>query len=104
MKKYRLLLKGRNFLLNRDGKQRKYGFYQNVIIEAGSPRQAKLLGISKLWHDKELIKITLNSKDDPPVIQLDTLWELDILDDVSEIESGRTFFKDKNKWWQFWKV
>ena len=103
MKKYRLLLKGRNFLLNQDGKQKKYGFYQNVFIEAGSPRQAELLAISKIWHDKDLQESTLNAKDDPPVIQLDTLWELDILDDVSDVESGREFFADKNRWWQFWR-
>jgi len=104
MKKYRLLMKGRNFLLNKDGKEKKYGFSQNVVIEAGSPRQAELLAISKLWHDKELMKITLNSKEDPPVIQLDTLWELDIMDDVEEVESSRTLFAEKNKWWQFWKL
>ena len=103
MHKYRLLMRGGNFLLNRDGKQKRYGFYQNVVIVAGSPRQAKLLAISKIWHDRELEKITLNAKDDPPKIQLETLWELDILDDVSKIESNRTFFPDEKKWWQFWK-
>ena len=96
-------MKGSNFLLNKDGKQKKHGFYQNVVIEAGSPRQAELLAISKLWHDKELKEITLNAKDDPPVIQLDTLWELDIMDDESGIENGRTFFLGKKRWWQFWK-
>jgi len=102
MKKYRLLLKGRNFLINDDGKHKKHGFHQNVFVDADSPRQAELSAISKIWHDKELKQITLNPDDDPPAIQLDTIWELDILDDVSQVETGRTFFIEKNKWWKFW--
>jgi hypothetical protein len=102
MKKYRLLMKGRNFLINADGKQEKHGFHQNIFIDADSPRQAELSAASTIWHDEELQKAILNPEDDPPVIQLDTIWELDILDDVSQVETGRTFFIEKKKWWKFW--
>ena len=102
MKKYRLLMKGRNFLINEDGKQKKHGFHQNIFIDADSPRQAELLAASTIWHDEELKKNILNPDDDPPAIQLDTIWELDILDDVSQVETGRIFFIEKKKWWKFW--
>jgi len=49
-----------------------------------------------------LKKNILNPDDDPPAIQLDTIWELDILDDVSQVETGRIFFIEKKKWWKFW--
>ncbi len=103
MKKYRLLINGRNFLIDTDGKPKKYGFYQNIFLEADSPLQAEKLALSKIWHDKELKEVSLNSKKDPPKITLDTFWELDVLEYLGHnIETGRTFYPEK-KWWQFWK-
>lgn len=103
MKKYRLLINGQNFLIDKDGKPRKHGFYQNVFIESDNPKQAELMVISKTWHDKELMDMTLNKKKDPPRIRLDTFWELDEADYVgNHIKTGRTFYLEK-KWWQFWR-
>jgi hypothetical protein len=95
-------MNGRNFLINTDGKPKKYGFYQNLIIEAESPQRAGLLAKAKIRHDKELKKVTLNTGKDSPVVDLHTFWELDIAEDVSDLEHGRTFYPEK-KWWQFWK-
>jgi len=103
MKKYRLLLHGSNFLIDKDGKPRKQGFYQNVFIEAANPRQAELMVISKVWHDQELKQMTLNKQKDPPKLELDTFWEMDEADYVgNHIETSRTFYLEKN-WWEFWK-
>ncbi|HIJ78287.1 MAG: hypothetical protein OEY01_03145 [Desulfobulbaceae bacterium] len=102
MKKYRLLINGQNFLIESDGKPRKHGFYQNFFIEAANPKQAELIVTSRLWHDKELTKITLNKKKDPPRIKLCTFWELDILNYVGKLNTDRNFYLEK-RWWQFWK-
>lgn len=103
MKKYRLLMHGQNFLLNRDGKTSRYGFYQNVFMEVESLRQASLMATSKIWHDKELKEITLNPENDSPKISLDTYWELDSFDYTGKhLVTDRTFYLEK-KWWQFWK-
>lgn len=102
MKKYRLLLNGKNFLLKRDGKTQKYGFYQNMFIEADSPKQAERMAFTKIWHDKELTSITLNNKNDPPKVKLETFWELDVLYYAKQLETGRTYYLEK-RWWQFWK-
>ena len=102
MKKYRVLLNGRNFLVNIDGNPKKHGFYQNVFIEAASPKQAELLAITRIWHDEELKEVILNTKDDPPKIHPDTFWELDVLDYAGHLKTGRTFYAEK-MWWQFWK-
>lgn len=93
---------GRNFLMDVDGKPRKQGFYQNVFIQADSPKQAELLVTTKTWHNKELKKLTLNKKKDPPKIFLETFWELDDVDFPGQSETDRTFYVEK-KWWQFWK-
>ena len=94
---------GQNFLINRDGRPERYGFYQNIFLEAETLQQAELLVTSKIWHDKELKGITLNSKSDPPKISLDTYWEQDNFDYVGKhLSPDRTFYREK-KWWQFWR-
>ena len=103
MIKYRLLMHGQNFLINRDGGTHYYGFYQNFFLEAATLHQAKLMVTSKIWHDSELNGITLNAKNNPPKISLDTYWEQDSFDYVGRhLSTDRTFYKEK-KWWQFWK-
>lgn len=95
-------MNGRNYLISINGKPKKQGFFQNIIIEAESPQKACLLAKAKITHDRELKEVTLNPRNDPPVVELDTFWELDVLDDVDNLKSGRTFYLEK-RWWQFWK-
>ena len=103
MKKYRLLINGRNVLLDLDGKPQKHGFYQNFFIEAENTKQAELLVNARILRDKKFEEIILNSDNDPPIIHLETFWELDSLDYVGNyIVPGRTYYVEK-KWWQFWK-
>jgi hypothetical protein len=103
MKRYRLLMHGRNFLIESDGKTDSYAFYQNIFLEADTLKQAKLLATSKIWHDKKLMARTLNSKEDPPRINLATYWEMDAFDYVGKhLSTDRTLYKE-NKWWEFWK-
>jgi hypothetical protein len=46
---------------------------------------------------------TLNSKEDPPRINLATYWEMDAFDYVGKhLSTDRTLYKE-NKWWEFWK-
>ncbi|MCA1765301.1 MAG: hypothetical protein LC633_03480 [Desulfobulbaceae bacterium] len=103
MKKYRLLMHGRNFLLNRDGEIGRYGFYQNFFLESPDLNQAKRLVTSMIRLDKKLTEVTLNKVSDPPRINLETYWELDSFDYVgNHLNTDRTLYKEK-KWWQFWK-
>lgn len=93
---------GRNFLFSVNGKDLKHSFHQELIVDANNPKQAEQLAIARVTLDKALKKITLNRKNDPPNIFLDTIWEVGALEDISKIEAGRTFFPQK-KWWCFWK-
>jgi hypothetical protein len=93
---------GRNYLINIDGKVKKHGFYQNMFVEADSPRQAETLATARIRLNKELKDATLNSQDDPPKVCLDTIWELDDPNELGSLEPGRTFYIEK-RWWQFWK-
>jgi hypothetical protein len=102
MKRYRLLMVGRNFLIQSDGKPRKQGFRQQLVLQAEGPKAARQMAIARLRLDAELDAMTLNKANDPPQVDLDTLWEMDILDDPVDVPVGRTFFIEK-RWWQFWK-
>jgi hypothetical protein len=102
MRKYRLLMNGRNYLIHSDGKPKKHGFFQDLYLEADNPRQAEALAVARIRFNKELKDAALNRQDDPWVVYLDTIWELDNFNDVGKLESDRTFYIEK-KWWQFWK-
>jgi len=102
MKKYRLLMNGSNYLMAVEGQTVRQGFFQNMIIKAGSPRQAELQAISRIWHDAELKAQTLNPPKNSQKVSLHTLWELDVAYDDSCIDMERTFYPEK-RWWEFWK-
>jgi hypothetical protein len=102
MKRYRLLMVGRNYLIQSDGKPRKHGFRQQLVIQADGPKAALQMAVARLRLDAELGAMTLNKADDPPQVDLDTLWEMDLLDDPDDLPTDRTFFLEK-RWWQFWK-
>lgn len=103
MAKYRLLVHGQNFLLNRGGKKARYGFYRNILLEADNLKQAKLMATSQIWHDAEIKEVTLNTEKNPPRISIETYWELDNFDYTGKhLTTDHTFYPEK-KWWQFWK-
>ncbi len=102
MKKYRLLMNGSNYLMNVDDKTQRQGFFQNMVIDAGSPNQAERQAISRIFHDMELQVLTLNTVKNPPRVALHTLWELDVAYDDSRIDMERTFYPEK-RWWEFWR-
>ncbi len=103
MKKYRLIINGQNFLINIDGKEHKLGFYQTIFVEDQDTGSAESLAVEKIRSDNDLKNVTLNANDDPPMIYVDKISEVDeISEDDLKLESGRSFYPEK-KWWQFWK-
>ena len=102
MNKYHLLMNGQNFLVEMDGKVAKHGFFQHFFLEAETTRQAEDLAVQKIRENQDLKAVTQNPKDDPPVIVLETMSQLDSFAGVEARESGKLWFPEK-KWWQFWK-
>lgn len=102
MKKFHVLVNGQNFLVNIDGKTKKHGFFQNFLIETISVEDAAEEIIEKVRDDKELKKITLNSRKDSPNIEIEEINELNTFEGLEGVDSGRTWYVEA-KWWQFWK-
>ncbi len=95
-------MNGQNFLVDMDGKVAKHGFFQNIFLESETPEQAEELAVQKIRENVDLKAITQNAKDDPPVIFLEEMSELESFDGVEEMEPGKVWFLEK-KWWKFWK-
>jgi len=102
MNKYHLLMNGRNFLVEMDGKLAKHGFFENFFVEAESPEEAEALAVGKIRGNEDLKAITQNPEDDPPIIVVEEMSELESFDGVETMESGKAWFLEK-RWWEFWK-
>ena len=102
MKKYHLLMNGQNFLVDMDDNLAKHGFFQHFFLEAESPECAEDLAVQKIRGNEDLKAIAQNPQDDPPVIIVEEMSELETFDGVESMESGRAWFLEK-KWWQFWR-
>ena len=100
MNSYQCLVNGQNFLLNLDGKPRKYGFYKTVYVDSSDPSQAELDAVEYI-RSSELKDQVSNSENDPPMIYVEEMYELEN-SGVSENSTRHTFYKEKS-WWQFWK-
>jgi hypothetical protein len=101
MPAYRALIEGRNFLLTLNGKTRRHGFYQTVFVQASDPAEAEASALRAVKDDAELKDLAQNNADDPPMLYVDALYELEGSGPLPQAE-GRTHYIEKS-WWQFWK-
>jgi hypothetical protein len=102
MHNYLLLINGRNFLIERNGRLRKYGFFQNLCIQAPDRESAEAMATEKIRQSDVLIRDTRNDNDDPPMILVTSITEVDPSAPGGAGESDRVFYREK-RWWQFWK-
>jgi hypothetical protein len=94
MKKYRVMLEGRNFLIEMDGEAGKYGFFQNFFIESESPAEAENAAVQKVRKNADLLAATMNSKDDPPAIHLEAIDEMQEFPEGVRPESGIGWYSE----------
>jgi len=101
MASYRALIEGKNFLLSLDGKVARHGFFQTVFVGATDPATAESEALSKVKGDETLKAQTQNATDDPPVLYVESLEEVEDSEVPSDAH-GRTYYQEK-QWWQLWK-
>lgn len=92
MKKYRLFVRGENFLFELDDEERRLGFYTTVFIEAENEEQAELQAIDLLRNDPKLVDGLLNPKADSPMMFVEEIDELESFADVTLPRTGFSFF------------
>ena len=93
MKKYGVRIEGKNFLIQSDNEIKKQGFFTTRFVTANDPQEAELGAVSLLKQDAKLKGYTLNEKDDPPMLYLDEVWEIDFSEDT-EVIQGYVFYSE----------
>jgi hypothetical protein len=94
MKKYKVFVRGQNFLLNLDGKAAKVGFYTTRFVEAQNDHKAEENAISTLRNDPDLRDRVLNEKTDAPMLFAEEIEELDSFDGLTLPGTGFSFYTD----------
>lgn len=94
MRKYRVTINGRNYLMNWEGECKRIGFFKVFFLEAEDPQSAENLAISKIVADPKWHGTILNDDSDPPMMYLDSLAELESFADVTSPETGYIFYPD----------
>ena len=97
MKKYRVFVRGENFLMNFDNKDQKVGFYTTVFIEADNEEAAELNAVDLLRHDPKLVSNVLNAKADSPMMFVDEIEELDSFEGLHLPRLGFSFFTEEKE-------
>ena len=94
MRKYRVTINGRNYLINVEGQPKRMGFFKIYFLEARDPQEAENLAVSKIVADPKWQGTLLNSADDPPMMCLDSLAELESFEGVESVGTGYIFYPD----------
>ena len=92
MKKYRVLVRGENFLFGVNEEAQKFGFYTTVYVEALDDESAELNAMEILRTDQKLVGITLNSKSDSPMMYMEEIEELETFEGLNLPRTGFSFF------------
>lgn len=97
MKKYRVFLHGKNFLIRFDGRKQVVGFYTTRFVEAENPEEAENKAVQLIREDRKLQKVVLNDKSDPPMIFVEEIEEKVSFDGVKLPGTGYTFYPVKKQ-------
>ena len=92
IKKYKVIVRGENFLLKLDGKAGKVGFYTTRFIEALNDHEAEETAISGLRDDPTLRQVVLNEKSDAPMLFAEEIVELNSFDGLTLPGTGFSFY------------
>ncbi len=97
MKKYRVMLEGRNFLIEMDGKIGKYGFYQIFFLEAASPADAENAAVQKVRNNPDLRAAVRNPQEHPPTMHVEELEEVAEFPTDCRPETGRGWYPEEDE-------
>lgn len=92
MKRYKVQLKGENFLLNFTGEPRKFGFLATRYLQAQNPADAEKMAIILIRQTPELRDTLLTDQSDRPQIQLLELSEISLVHYLWKKSASRLVF------------
>jgi hypothetical protein len=95
MGRYRVLVRGANFLLELEGERRRFGFYATRFVRAASRQEAEAKAVELVRSDEQLITGVLNEADDPPMLYVEEAEKLGPLRGLAGANAGFTFYREE---------
>ncbi len=89
-------MNGTNFLIETESKPEKHGFYQTIFLESTDIESAENEAVD-IIRDSDLKGITKNTPDDPPMIYLEEIKEIENFDGIKSLIQGRAFYLEKQE-------
>ena len=97
MNKYKVLINGRNFLVQLEEKPRKYGFYSNCFVEAESKRVAEYIAVRLVRDAEKLDDLACNRIDEPPVIYAEDITEIDSFESCRSDSQRLLWYREREE-------
>jgi hypothetical protein len=95
MKKFRVFVQGKNYLMRVDGNTPcKFGFYTTAFVEACNAEQAEDAAVELLHNDFKLRDACENEISDPPIIEIDSIEEIHSFDGCTLPRTGLALFEE----------
>jgi hypothetical protein len=90
--RFRVLIHGTNYLVNRDGQVRKMGFYTNRYLMAMDIHEARRQSVKNVEEERMLKLQTLNSPDDPPKVFAEEVSPM--MDGERQVDQGIIWYAE----------
>lgn len=97
MKKYRVFVRGENFLMDVDSVNQMLGFYTTRFVEAEDEQAAEYAVMDSLRSDPKLVGSVLNEDTDPPMMFAEEIEELESFEGFPAPGTGFTFYPAESK-------
>ena len=95
MKKFRVLLRGENFLLKSEGSVKCFGFYTTRFVESPSKDEAEQIAVELIRNEDQLREGVLNGQSDPPLLFAEEIEEISTFEADESRARGFTFYEDE---------
>jgi hypothetical protein len=96
VKKYIVMLEGRNFIFEHEGEPTRFGFSTSRDVTAANPEEAERLAIQDIRGDDRLNAPLLNDPSNPPRITVTHHIEVESFDPVSRPNLDYIFYEDRD--------
>ena len=96
MKKYQVLVEGRNVWMDINGERKNGGFYTCRFVEEKNEKDAANAAIELVKNALRSRDDIVNTKSDPPLLQADEIEELESFDNIESLEPA-FIFHDEDK-------
>jgi hypothetical protein len=91
-RKFRVLINGKNFILDLGEGPKESGFFTTRYVEAKDAHEAENKVVELIKNDEHLKQNVFNEKNNPPILYAEEIVELESFDGISVPGGGYTFY------------